>query len=399
MTYFIINDNAAGQLAVRIQPDRSGGAKTGVLTDRVVPANSPENSAGQKTLREWAVKNQVPFAYGRVMTGALLAGDQSADFGWKITAGDLVVSTVPEVYAAGGCGAFGLCLEPEEFAAALEQGEVPEQKNPAAPGVMFWKLAVEGSLPEGCMASDAAWESVKCLEAEKEREDGSGESGKNDKSGKRGIVGDGIGNIVLLCGGPAIKSFSLEERAVFCQILSRLGVLSVAVMPGKSENNGDAETEALSRIQKAWESASPAVCLDLKTVCPQLPQKDGRSASVYIGGMGGFLSDIRLAAELLSGKHIAQGVRLLVSPASAGIYCEAADAGYLTAIMDAGGVILNQCAGADVQGRIGDGEWMVSNDCHDESGYAGPDSARIILVSTRTAVTCALTGRLGKEVR
>ena len=376
MTYFIINDNAAGQLAVRTQPDRSGGAKTGVLTDRVVPANSPESSAGQKALREWAEKNQVPFAYGRVMTGALLAGDQSADFGWKISAGDLVVSTVPEVYAAGGCGAFGLCLGPEEFAAALEQGKVPDQISPAAPGVRFWKLIVEGSLPEECMVSDAAWEAVKCLGAEKKREDA-----------------------VLLCGGPAVESFSLEERAVFCQILERLGVLSVAVMPGKTENGGDTETEALKRLRKAWESASPAGRLELETVRPQYPEENGRLASVYIGGMGGFLSDIRLAEELLSGKHVAEGVRLVVSPASAGIYCEAADAGYLTAIMDAGGVVLNQCAGADVQGRIGDGEWMASNDCHDESGYAGPDSARIILVSTRTAVTCALTGRLGKEVR
>lgn len=370
MTYFIINDNITGQLAADLQPGRSGGAVIGVLADQAVPANSPKTSSEQKKLREWAEQSQIPFAYGRVMTGALIAGDDSAGFGWKIGAGDVVAATIPEVYGAGGCGAAGLCLEAEEFACALKRGSLPEQRYLDNPEIQFKKITVCGTRKDGVMVSDAANEACRSLMDLENKE-----------------------LTVLLAGGPAMNEFSREERAVFCQRLARMGFMTVTYA-GQSDGAGG------RNLKDIWSHSETLCCLDLETVSPVTTSVDPQTITcVYIGGMGGFLSDIRLAAKMLAGNHTAEGVRLLVSPASAEIYCEAADAGYLAAIMEAGGMVLNQCAGPAVQGRIGENEVMVSNDCHDETGYAGPESSRVILVSTRTAVSCALTGRMGKEKR
>lgn len=397
MTYFIINDNSAGQLAVELQPDRSGGAMIGGLADQTVPANSPKASSEQKKLREWAKGNQIPFAYGRVVTGALTAGDDSAGFGWKIEPGDVVVATVPEVYGAGGCGAVGLCLGAEEFTCALKGGSLPERRYLDNPEAQFKRITVCRALKDGVMVSDAAEAACRSLRNLEHKE-----------------------LTVLLAGGPAMDGFSREERAVFCQRLARMGFMTVTVVTDALKNDGAGDNPAdggrkkemrrntaewqntgwVRYLKDIWNRTETLCCIDLETVSPVTAPVDPQSvACVYIGGMGGFLSDIRLAAEMLAGNHIAEGVRLLLSPASAEIYCEAADAGYLATIMEAGGMVLNQCAGPAVQGRIGENEVLVSNDCHDEIGYAGPESSRVILVSTITAVSCALTGWMGKEKR
>lgn len=373
MIYFIVNDNSAGRLAVNVQPDRSGLSQIGVIIDQTVPANSPETSMDQKRLREWAEKYQIPFSYGRVTTGALLAGDDSACFGWNIKAGDVVVSTVPEVYAAGGMGAVGLCLSEEEFVNTIGKGKLPGCGEVNDTQIQYKKMTVEGVLLPEISIQDVARAAISQL----------------DEMGNKK-------HTILLTDGPAMKAFSREERAVFCRLLAHSGFLSVIVYEKNNETR---------EIEELWNTAEFSGILELDTVkgyddeVNQSGYNINKSvkqqiASVYLGGMGGFLSDIRLAAEMLLGKHIAEGVRFLVSPASAEIYCAAADAGYLKIIMEAGGMVLNQCAGPDVQGRIGNGELLVSNDCHDEKGYAGPETSQIVLASTRLAVTCALTGYL-----
>lgn len=371
MIYFIVNDNSAGRLAVNVQPDRSGLSQIGVLIDQTVPANSPETSMDQKKLRGWAEKYQLPFSYGRVTTGALLAGDDSARFGWNLKAGDVVVGTVAEVYAAGGTGAIGLCLSAEEFVDIMETGRLPEHGEMNDTQIQYKKMTIEGCLLPEASIRDAARAAISQL---------------NEVGNKK--------HTILLAGGPAMKTFSREEKAVFCQLLAHSGFLSVTAY---EENSGTREIEEL------WNTAKSSGILELDTVkgCDDGVNQNRfniknsvkqKIAGVYLGGMGGFLPDICFAARMLEGKHIAEGVRFLISPASAEIYCEAADAGYFTTIMEAGGMILNQCASPAVQGRIGENEIMVSNDCHGETGLAGPESSRIILASTQTAVNCALTG-------
>lgn len=65
--------------------------------------------------------------------------------------------------------------------------------------------------------------------------------------------------------------------------------------------------------------------------------------------------------------------------------------------MDAGGLVLNQCADPEIQGRVGMGETMVSNDWKNMPGYAGYEDSQTILTDTTTAIQAALTGQIGKK--
>lgn len=101
----------------------------------------------------------------------------------------------------------------------------------------------------------------------------------------------------------------------------------------------------------------------------------------------------------MKGRTIAYGRRLVVAPADAETYVKAADAGYITDIMEAGGVVINHCGNPKVMGRIGKQETMVSNDLENAPEYAGFDTSRVYITSTEAAVEAALSGSIGlKEV-
>ena len=119
---------------------------------------------------------------------------------------------------------------------------------------------------------------------------------------------------------------------------------------------------------------------------------------VFIGGStGGTFDKIERLAQAVKGKKIAYGLRLTVSPASIDVYSQIAAKGYIGDIMDAGGLVLNQCADPEIQGRVGMGETMVSNDWKNMPGYAGYEDSQTILTDTTTAIQAALTGQIGKK--
>ena len=64
--------------------------------------------------------------------------------------------------------------------------------------------------------------------------------------------------------------------------------------------------------------------------------------------------------------------------------------------MEAGGLVLSQCATPDYEARIGAAERMISNDIHNEAGYAG---GAVFLSSTRAAAEASLTGMLDGSER
>ena len=79
---------------------------------------------------------------------------------------------------------------------------------------------------------------------------------------------------------------------------------------------------------------------------------------------------------MLKGRKFAYGLRLIVAPADADTYIKAATAGYLTDVLEAGGLVINHCGSPEVQGRIGKTEVMVSNDLENKPGYAGFETSK-----------------------
>ena len=315
-----------------------------VRIDHKVPPNAPEESLLQRQLMEEARRRGLSFAYGRGM-----AAHEAAS---RAQAGDVVLSCDPDVLMVGAKGAQGLCLSRQEMAKALASDTWMDR----APSP--FRISFVGKMASDVDVSDVGRMLISRL------------------AGR--VTAD---TVLVFCGG----DFSLEERMVLCGMMQKLGVRSALFRP--------------------FAGAGERV-IDLAEVKPSLLLPDGRVTeerpsscvqAVFVGGAyGGFLKDMEILAKALRGKRIARGVRLSVAPASAEVYEEAASLGYLAAIMEAGGLVLSQCATPDYEARIGAAERMISNDIHNEAGYAG---GAVFLSSTRAAAEAALTGMLDGSER
>jgi 3-isopropylmalate/(R)-2-methylmalate dehydratase large subunit len=116
----------------------------------------------------------------------------------------------------------------------------------------------------------------------------------------------------------------------------------------------------------------------------------------FIGSCAnGQLEDLAIAAEVLRGKTVAPGVRLLVTPASQAVYREAMRLGYLQDIADAGGVVTNSTCGACFgyhMGVVGPGEVCLTSSTRNFTGRMGSSEALIFMASPATVAASAVAG-------
>jgi 3-isopropylmalate/(R)-2-methylmalate dehydratase large subunit len=116
----------------------------------------------------------------------------------------------------------------------------------------------------------------------------------------------------------------------------------------------------------------------------------------FIGSCAnGQLGDLRIAAQILRGKTVASGVRLLVTPASQQVYRDAMRLGYLQDIADAGGVVTNSTCGACFgyhMGVVGPGEVCLTSSTRNFTGRMGSTEAEIYMASPATVAASAVAG-------
>lgn len=119
---------------------------------------------------------------------------------------------------------------------------------------------------------------------------------------------------------------------------------------------------------------------------------------VFIGSCtNGRLEDLRAAAEILKGKHIAPFMQLIVTPASRKIYKDALNDGTLEILSDAGAIITTPgcglCCGR-AGGILTDDEVVVATNNRNFLGRMGTSKVKIYLASPKTAAATALTGKI-----
>ena len=117
---------------------------------------------------------------------------------------------------------------------------------------------------------------------------------------------------------------------------------------------------------------------------------------VYIGTCtNGRIEDLRIAAEILKGKKVKEGVRLLVAPASRKIFLEALSEGLISTFVEAGAAIVTSGCGACVgvhAGILGDGEVCLATQNRNFQGRMGNTAGFIYLSSPATAAYSAIKG-------
>jgi 3-isopropylmalate/(R)-2-methylmalate dehydratase large subunit len=111
----------------------------------------------------------------------------------------------------------------------------------------------------------------------------------------------------------------------------------------------------------------------------------------------GRLEDLRAAAAVLKGRHVASGVRMIVTPASSQVFAAALREGIIDIMTTAGAIVTTPgcgaCAGLHL-GVLGDGEVCISSSSRNFRGRMGSPNAAIYLASPATVAASAVVGRI-----
>lgn len=215
--------------------------------------------------------------------------------------------------------------------------------------------------------------------------------------------------------GDGVYGLSVEERMTITNMVIELGA-KCGMMPCD-----DKLREWLrGRVEGEIEGVSPdpdarycrVVEVDLGSLAPQVakphkvdnvsPVEDVEGTPVQHAVIGtctnGRLEDLAVAAGILKGKKIKEGVTLVVAPASRTVYLEAIRKGYIETFLEAGASIAipgcSACSGGSYVGIPADGEAVVTTANRNFKGRLGNPNSFLYLASPATAAASALTGRI-----
>jgi len=130
------------------------------------------------------------------------------------------------------------------------------------------------------------------------------------------------------------------------------------------------------------------------------PAKDSKVKidQAYLGSCtNGRIEDMRIAAEVIKGRKVADGVRMIVVPASQKVYRQMLDEGIFKIFLDAGAFISGPTCGACLGGYMGilaDGEKAVSSTNRNFIGRMGHKGSEVYLAGPAVVAASAVTGHI-----
>jgi 3-isopropylmalate/(R)-2-methylmalate dehydratase large subunit len=150
-------------------------------------------------------------------------------------------------------------------------------------------------------------------------------------------------------------------------------------------------------LQDPQQRSSAERALAYMDLRPGTPMRDITVDTVFLGSCtNGRLDDLRAAADILRGRHIAAGLRMLVVPGSARVRIEAEEEGLDKIFLDAGAewrhAGCSMCLGMN-EDKLAAGQRSASTSNRNFEGRQGAGS-RTHLVSPPVAAATAVVGRL-----
>ena len=214
--------------------------------------------------------------------------------------------------------------------------------------------------------------------------------------------------------GPGLASLTMDDRLCIANMAVEAGAkngvfevdeVTMAYIRGRVNREiavyqADPDAVYEQTIEIDLSSIEPTVAF------PHLPENakifgeigDVAIDQVVIGSCtNGRLSDLAAAAEILKGRHIAEGVRAIIIPATQAIYKEAMKQGYLETFLDAGCVVSTPTCGPCLGGYMGilaAGERCVATTNRNFVGRMGHVDSEVYLASPAVAAASAVMGKI-----
>jgi 3-isopropylmalate/(R)-2-methylmalate dehydratase large subunit len=355
-----------------------------IVFDHRVPAESAKTATNQAKVRDFVARQGIRrFHDIRGDRGGIC--HQVLPENGYVLPGRIVVGTDSHTTTHGALGAFAWGIGATEMASVWALGRILDVE---VPGTI--RVNVSGRFHPGVHPKDLVLHLIGLLTA------------------------DGATFKVIEFEGPAIREMPTSGRLTLCNMTVEAGA-TAGVVPPDSETARYLADEAGVRDEEEWFAPDPdavyerVIDLDLSSLVPQvacphavdhvapIDAIKGRKVHQIVVGSctNGRIDDLELAAGILRGKHVAQGTRLLVFPASWRVYTQALESGALLDLIDAGAVVCNPgcgpCLGVH-QGALGDGETALATTNRNFKGRMGNPTAEVYLSSTAVAAASALTG-------
>ncbi|MGO9620900.1 MAG: 3-isopropylmalate dehydratase large subunit [Desulfobaccales bacterium] len=303
-----------------------------------------------------------------------------------VVPGDLIIGADSHTCTYGALGAFASGVGSTDLAAAMVNGsiwlKVPESL----------KFVYTGELPPWVGGKDLILHTIGDI----------GVDGANYRAME--FTGDAIGHLSMA------DRFSMANMAV--EAGAKNGIIAPdaltleyvqgrALRPFKVDNLYSDPDAAYNYI-KSYDVAR----LEPQVACPPSPGNvkpvsqlgEVRIDQAVIGSCtNGRLEDLQQAAQVIKGRRVAKGVRLIIIPATPLIYRQAMDQGLLAIFLEAGAVIgpptCGPCLGGHM-GILGPGETAIATTNRNFVGRMGHAESKVYLANPAVAAASAVTGRI-----
>ena len=350
-----------------------------MVMDHTSPAHSEKIAANQKLCRDFAKAHGIGKFYD---VNAGIAHVVLMEEG-HVRPGMLLIGTDSHSTIYGALGAAGTGVGFSEVTATWVSGylwmRVPESI----------KVVIDGPLPAGVFAKDVMLRLIGDLTA------------------------DGATYCSVEFHGGYLEGLSVSERMTLCNLAMELGAKFAYVPPddttrgfltscgvepsGYAEIFPDVDATYTRRVDIAGPALTPQVACPhtVDNVQPVDLVTGTRVDQVFIGSCANAkYEDLAEAARILAGNHVAEGVRLIVTPASKGVLEQAVHAGILSDLLAAGALVTNPGCGACAGdgGVMADGEVTLSTANRNFKGRMGSYNAQIYLASPAVAAATAIRG-------
>lgn len=354
--------------------------KIALVADHFTPNKDIKSAQLNKKMREFAHRHAITnyFDVGRAGIEHALIPEQGLAL-----PGDLIIGADSHTCTYGALCAFSTGVGSTDMAGAMATGKV-WLKVPEA-----IRFHLTGSLPEFVSGKDLILTII----------------------GQIGV--DGALYRSMEFSGSGIASLSMDDRFTVSNMAIEAGAKNgIFPVDEKTEDylfehaNGkpycrvapDKDAEYVLEYEINLSALEPVVAL------PHLPDNVRKASElgaisidqVVIGSCtNGRISDLRTAATILSGSHVA--VRTIIIPATQEIYLQAVKEGLVQTFIEAGAVVSPPTCGPCLGGHMGvlaSGERCVSTTNRNFVGRMGHPDSEVYLASPAVAAQSAIEGKI-----